>query len=196
MEKLVEAIKAFFAQGLIVKIINSVLVTCLMLVMTMAASAAEMSKRDQAVVEAMMKSDTKGAVIGDPFTCLISFGLFDDTGFIGFFGLFPNEDEVDCDNSFTRTNPDGTLDDHIFVHGTVFMFLFGGPVLGSEGSDVFYRFIRHEDGTVGLNVNGTTSDGGQIRIRLTNESSGKNKARSDQIWLENYGYVVGERGKK
>ena len=90
------------------KIIKSVLVPCLLLVMTMAASAAEMSKRDQAVVEAMMKSDTKGAVIGDPFTCLISVGLFDDTGFIGFFGLIPNEDEIDSDNSFTRTNPDGT----------------------------------------------------------------------------------------
>ena len=167
-----------------------------MLVMATAASAAEISKRDQAVVEAMMKSDNKGAVIGDPLTCLISYGLFDDTGFIGFFGLFPSGDSVDCGNSFTRTNPDGTMDDHIFVHGTIFMFFFNGPILSSEGSDVFYRFIRHEDGTTGLNVNGTTSDGGQIRIRLTSESSGKNKSRSDQIWLENYGYIFGERGKK
>ena len=143
-----------------------------------------------------MKSESKGAVIGDPQTCLIRYGLFDDTGFIGFFGLFPNADDVDCGNSFTRTNPDGTLDDHVYVHGTIFMFLFSGPILGSEGSDVFYRFIRHDDGTVGLNVNGTTSDGGRVRIRLINESSGKNKARSDQIWLENYGYVIGDRGKK
>lgn len=178
------------------KILKSALATCLLLVMAMAAGAAEISKRDQAAMEAMMKSDTKGAVIGDPLTCLISYGLFDDSGFIGFFGLFPNEDEIDCDNSFTRTNPDGTMDDHIFVHGTIFMFIFGGPILGSDGSDVFYRFIRHADGTTGLNVNGTTSDGGQIRIRLIAESSGKNKARGDQIWLENYGYIIGERGKK
>ena len=116
------------------KTIKSVVATCVMLVMAMAASAAEISKRDQAVVEAMMNSDSKGAVIGPPGTCLISYGLFDDTGFIGFFGLFPNEEEADCDNSFTRTNPDGSLDDHIYVHGTLFMFIFGGPILGSEGS--------------------------------------------------------------
>lgn len=175
------------------KILKSVSVTCLMLVMTVAASAAEISQRDQAVVEAMMNSNSKGAVIGEPGTCLISYGLFDDTGFIGFFGLFPNEG---CGNSFTRTNPDGTLDDHVFVHGTIFMFLFGGPVLGSDGSDVFYRFIRHEDGTAGVTVNGTTSDGGQVRIRLISEGSGKNKARGDQIWLENYGYIIGDRGQQ
>lgn len=177
------------------KIIKRVLTSCLILVLAMATNAAEISKRDQAVVEAMMNSESKGAVIGDPMTCLISYGLFDDTGFIGFFGLFPGGDAADCGNSFTRTNPDGTLDDHVFVHGTIFMFIFGGPILGSEGSDVFYRFIRHQDGTVGLNVNGTTSDGGQIRIRLTSESSGKNKSSSSQIWLENYGYIIGDRGK-
>jgi hypothetical protein len=169
--------------------------TALMVWMGVGANAAEISGRDQAVVEAMMKSESKGAVIGEPATCLISYGLFDDTGFIGFFGLFPNADSGGCGNSFSRTNPNGTIDDHVYVHGTIFMFLFGGPVLGSEGSDVFYRFIRNEDGTSGVSVNGTTSDGGAVRIRLMSESSGKNKSRSDQIWLENYGYVIGERGK-
>lgn len=177
------------------KLIVSVLATSLMLTLAISASAAEMSNRDQAVVSAMMNSDSKGAVIGEPPTCFISFGLFDDTGLIGFFGLFPNFDDDICDNSFARTNPDGTLDEHVFVHGTVFMFVFGGPILGSAGSDIYYRFIRHQDGTLGLNVNGTTSDGGQIRMRLTAESSGKNKARSDQIWLENYGYLIGEPGQ-
>ncbi len=179
-----------------VKLTKSVLAACLCLVLAFTANAAEVSKRDQAVMAAMMKNNSNGAVIGEPGTCFISFGLFDDTGLIGFFGLFPNFDDDICDNSFTRTNPDGTMDDHIYVHGAIFMFLFDGPILGSDGSDVFYRFIRHEDGTLGLNVNGTTSDGGKIRIRLTAEASGKNKARSDQIWLENYGYVLGERGKK
>lgn len=169
---------------------------CLLLTFVASAGAAELSNRDQAVVAAMMKSDSKGAVIGEPGTCFISFGLRGEEGqLLGFFGLFPNIDDDICDNSFTRTNPDGTVDDHIFVHGGLFMFIFGGPILPSGGSDVFYRLISHEDGTLGLNVNGTTSDGGQVRIRLTAESSGKNKALSDQIWLENYGYIIGERGK-
>lgn len=176
--------------------IKSVLAVCLMLTMPIAAQAVELSKRDQAVVEAMLSSKSRGAVIGEPATCLISYGLFDAGNFVGFFGLFPNDDDEICDNSFARTNPDGTVDNHIYVHGQIFMFVIGGPVLGSEGSDVYYRWISHEDGTVGLNVNGTTSDGGQLRIRLISESSGKNKARGDQIWLENYGYVIGARGKK
>ena len=177
-------------------IIRNLVVACLLMAISFAANAAELSKRDQAVVEAMLKSNSRGAVIGDPATCLISYGLFDAGNFVGFFGLFPNDDDDVCDNSFARTNPDGTVDNHIYVHGQIFMFVIGGPILGSEGSDVFYRWISHEDGTVGLNVNGTTSDGGQLRIRLISESSGKNKARGDQIWLENYGYIIGERGKK
>lgn len=178
------------------KSLTSVLSIYLILTFAASANAAELSSRDQAVVAAMMKGDSKGAVIGEPGTCLISFGLRDEAGqLLGFFGLFPNIDDDVCDNSFTRTNPDGTMDDHILVHGGLFMFIFGGPILPSGGSDVFYRLISHEDGTLGLNVSGTTSDGGKVRIRLTAEASGKNNARSDQIWLENYGYIIGERGQ-
>lgn len=66
--------------------------------------------------------------------------------------------------------------------------------MGSTGSDIYYRWVRQEDGNSILNVNGTTSDGGKLNIHLS--SSSKGNRQDDVIWLENYGYLFGGPGKK
>ena len=62
-------------------------------------------------------------------------------------------------------------------------------ILGSDGSDIYYRWVRQEDGNSILNVNGTTSDGGRLKIHLASSSNGKRQ--DDVIFLENYGYLLG-----
>ena len=166
----------------------------LILGITLVAGAEEVSRKDQAVIAAMMQNDSNGAVIGDVPTCFVSFGIFDgpDGPLLGFFGLFP---EDGCENSFQRTNKNGSIDSHIFVHGTFFMFWFNPSIfLGSAGSDIYYRWVRQEDGNSILNVNGTTSDGGKLNIHLSSSSNGKRQ--DDVIWLENYGYLFGGPKKK
>ena len=156
------------------------------------AGAEEASKKDQAVIAAMMQHESNGAVIGEVPTCFVSFGIYDPfpTNFLGFFGLFPDFTSGDCGNSFERTNKDGSVDTYIRKHGSFFMFWFD-PFLfmPSEGSDIYYRWVRREDGNSILNVEGTTSDGGRIRIHLSSRQNGKGS--DDVIWLENYGYLYG-----
>ena len=67
-------------------------------------------------------------------------------------------------------------------------------ILPSDGSDIYYRWVRREDGNSILNVEGTTSDGGKLRIHLSSRQNGKGS--DDVIWLENYGYLLGGPKKK
>lgn len=168
-----------------------------MLAISLGVSANELSEKDQAVMAAMMQNQTNGAVIGEVPTCFVSFGIFDPfpTNFLGFFGLFPNFPPVDCGNSFERTNVDGSVDTYVRTHGTFFMFWFDPFfILPSFGSDIYYRYTRREDGNTILNVEGTTSDGGRLRIHLSSRQKGKGS--DDVIWLENYGYLFGGPKKK
>ena len=168
----------------------------LILGIALSASAEEVSDRDQALIAAMMQNESNGALIGEVPTCFVSFGIYDPfpTNFLGFFGLFPDFTSGDCGNSFQRTNKDGSIDSHIFKQGAYFMIWFDPFIfLPSTGSDIYYRWVRRADGTSILNVDGTTSDGGRIRIHLSKHQNGK--ARDDVIWLENYGYLFGGPGK-
>jgi hypothetical protein len=176
------------------KSLGGLILTLLILGISLPANAEELSEKDQAVIAAMMQNDSNGAVIGDVPTCFVSFGIFDgpDGPLLGFFGLFP---EDGCENSFQRTDKNGSIDSHIFVHGTFFMIWFNPSIfLGSGGSDIYYRWVRQEDGNSILNVNGTTSDGGKLNIHLS--SSSKGNRQDDVIYLENYGYLLGGPKKK
>lgn len=176
------------------KIIRGFVAATLFLGVALVASAEEVSKKDQAVIAAMMQNESNGAVIGEVPTCFVSFGIFDQD-FLGFFGLFPDFSTEDCGNSFERTNKDGSVDTYIRKHGTFFLFWFDPFfILPSDGSDIYYRWVRRQDGNSILNVEGTTSDGGRIRIHLSSRQNGNGS--DDVIWLENYGYLFGGPKKK
>ena len=152
--------------------------------------AQSISPQDQDVVNAMNAGAPSGAIINTEVGCAISAGFFRGDEFIGFGGLFP---DGGCKGgTFERTSPKGKLDLHINGSGMFFLFLFDPfSVFSSEGSDVKWTMIRHEDGISILTVTGWLSDGSRVRAHFTSDPHGDDNAKGDFLWVEGLGYVIG-----
>ena len=152
--------------------------------------AQQISEQDQDVVNAMKAGAPNGAIINTEVGCAIGPGFYRGEEFIGFGGLFPDNG---CEGgTFERTGPKGQLDIHINGRGLFFLFLFDPfNVFGSEGSDVKWNMIRHEDGISVLKINGYLSDGSRVRAHFTSDPNGDDNAQGDFLWIEGIGYVIG-----
>ena len=146
-----------------------------------------MSAEDQALVDAYMEGRIAGAFVDRDVCTLFSYGFFDENGALLGFSLFIPES---CPTGFARTNPDGTIDQHVSSSGQLFLFLIqAGAFFPSTGSDVHWTIKSSPDGRNVLNVNGTLSDGSRVKGHFNqNATSGK-------LWVEGLGYVVGSPGK-
>ena len=179
---------------------KSVLVTLGALVLSLSSSVSwgqGISERDKAIVDAMAQGAPHGAIIQGEGFCTSFTGFFDANVFKAFGGLFQDFSDPDaCGNSFSRINPDGTFDSHWYGHGAFFLFIIGGPAYPSTGSNVSWTIITHENGVRTWHVNGTMSDGSRVRGQFTVDPQGDDNSKEGFLWVEGYGYVVGERGKK
>ena len=146
---------------------------------------------------AMAQGEPHGAVIQGEGFCTLLTGFADATGLKAFGGLFQDFSDPDaCGNSFSRINPDGTFDTHWYGHGGFFLVVFGGGFYPSQGSNVSWTIITHENGIRILRLNGTLSDGSRVRGHFTVDPKGEDNSKEGLLWVEGYGYVVGARGKK
>lgn len=156
-----------------------------------------LSERDKVIVDALAQGASHGAIIESEGFCTIFTGFFDADVFKAFGGLFQDFSDPDaCGNSFSRTNPDGTFDSHWYGHGAFFLVILGGPAYPSEGSNVSWTIITHENGVRTWRANGTMSDGSRVRAHFTVDPKGDDNSKEGFLWVEGYGYVVGGRGKK
>ena len=155
-------------------------------------SASAPSASDNAAIQAFEAAGSKGAVVDHDQCFIVGPGLFNENGdLIGFGGLFPDE----CPQGFERLNPDGTIDNHMSGKGTYFLFLFDPfAIFGSEGSDVRWTWVRHQDGASVLNIHGTLSDGSRVRAHFNSNQSEAGSPNSGRMWVEGLGYILGEPG--
>lgn len=179
---------------------RSVLVAIGVLVLSLSSSVSwgqGLSERDKAIVDAMAQGAPHGAIIQGEGFCSILTGFFDGDVLKAFGGLFQDFADPDaCGNSFSRTNPDGTFDTHWYGNGAFFLVVMDGPFYSSEGSNVSWTIITHENGISTWRVNGTMSDGSRVRGHFTVDPKGDDNSKEGFLWVEGYGFVIGARGNK
>jgi len=144
------------------------------------------------VAPAAMADEDPGATLDREVGCGITTGFFNNGSFVGFAGLFPDlGPQGFCPlSNFARVNPDGTVDRHIQGSGRLFLVLPGVAIYGSDGSDVRWRSIQHENGIRMFTVTGTLSDGSRVRAHFVTTPGGENTA-ANSLWIEGVGYAVG-----
>lgn len=144
------------------------------------------------VAPAAMADEDPGATLDREVGCGIITGFFNNGAFVGFGGLFPTPGPQGiCPlSNFARVNADGTVDRHMQGSGTFFLVLPGVAFYGSEGSDVQWRSIQHENGIRLFTVTGTLSDGSRVRAHFVTTPDGLSTA-ANTLWIEGVGYAVG-----
>lgn len=155
------------------------------------AFAQNIAPQDQDVINAMNAGAPNGAIINTDESCAILTGFLNGNSLVAFGGLFPDEDGC-RGGTFSRTTPQGKTDLHLNGTGQFFLLLFDPfNIFGSEGSDVKWKMIRHEDGISILTINGWLSDGSRVRAHFTSDPRGDDNAKGDFLWIEGIGYVLG-----
>lgn len=90
--------------------------------------------------------------------CFLLVGFSDGSGQVAFGGLFP--DGGCAPGTFDRTDPDGSFDTSGNGRGGSFLVTFDpSGFFGSGGSEVRWRTKSHANGSHGLVITGTPSDG-------------------------------------